>query len=96
MYALTVNDIDVKVLRFSAFHKAIRTDKICARVAKSLFRRNYSRIADICDRESCSANRARTIQATLESDVDAALRRAGLPGILKGFNSVDELLKDLK
>lgn len=83
-------------LRFTEFRRAIRSDSIDALVAKRLFRRHYSVLRDICERECCSIAKARTINACLEGDVDAALRRAGQPGLLKSYDSVKALLEDLE
>ena len=40
--------------------------------------------------------RARTINAVLECDIDCAFRREGKPGFLKAYDSLETLLKDLK
>ena len=82
-------------MRYSVFREAVRKDAIDPRQARSIFRKNYTKLADICEREGCSMNRARTINAFLEAAVDAALRRAKLPGILKTYDSVEALLEDL-
>ena len=89
------NDTCSRYLRYSAFREAIRNDAIDAREARRIFRKSYAKLADICEREGCSMNRARTINAFLEAAVDAALRRAKLPGILKTYDSVEALLEDL-
>ena len=83
-------------MRFADFRKAIRTGEIDPLAAKRIFRECYTRLHDICARENCSLNRARTINATLECDVNAALLCAGKPGILKAYASVDDLIKELE
>lgn len=84
------------LLRFADFRQAIRSGSIDALVAKRIFRKCYMRLHDICERENCSLNHARTINATLEGDVNAALLRAGKPGILKAYASVDDLIRELE
>ena len=105
MYALTVNDIDAQKtlrggsvlssLRFSTFRKAIRNGTVNAQDARRIFRKNFAKLSEICRREGCSIEKARTISAALEGEVNAALLRAGQP--VKGTCvSVVDLLKDLK
>ena len=83
-------------LSFAQFRMALRKNRIDALAARRLFRRHYSKLGDICRREGCSLQRARTINAVLESDVNAALLKAGRPGILKTYQSVEDLLKELQ
>ena len=83
-------------LSFADFRKAIRAGAIDALTAKRIFRHHFTRLRDICKRENCSLNRARTINAALECDVNAALLCAGKPGILKAYASVEDLIKELE
>lgn len=83
-------------LSFAQFRTALRKNRIDAVAARRLFRRHYSKLGDICQREGCSLQRARTINAVLEGEVNAALLKAGRPGILKVYQSVEELLKELQ
>mgnify|MGYP003319854584 CR=1 FL=1 len=84
------------LLRFADFRQAIRSGSIDALVAKRIFRKYYTRLKDICERENCSLNRARTINAMLEGDVNAALLCAGKPGILKAYTTVEDLIRELE
>ena len=86
----------VPCLSFAQFRMALRKNRIDAVAARRLFRRHYSKLGDICRREGCSLQRARTINAILEGDVNAALLKAGRPGILKTYQSVEDLLKELQ
>ena len=88
--------LELACLDFAKFRSAIRYGRIDAVLARRLYRRHYSRLSDICKRECCSLARARTINAMLEADVNSALVSAGQPGILKAYQSVDDLLKDLQ
>ena len=83
-------------LSFARFRSAIRQGRIDALFARRIFRRHYTRLKDICVREGCSLARARTINAMLEADVNSALVSAGQSGILKAYQSVDDLLRDLQ
>jgi len=83
-------------LCFPKFRSAIRHGQIDAQVARRLFRHHYTRLSDICTREGCSMARARTIHATLESDVNLALLKSGQQGLLKTYQSVEDLIKDLQ
>ena len=83
-------------LSFAKFRMALRKNRIDATSARRLFRRHYSKLGDICKREGCTLQRARTINAILESEVNAALLKDGQPGILKTYRSVEELLKELQ
>ena len=83
-------------MSWTDFRKAVRCDAIYAKTARRLFRKNFSKLGEICRREGCSLEKARTINAALEGEVAAALLRAGLPVKGKAYNSVDLLLKDLK
>ena len=74
-------------LSFAQFRMALRKNRIDALVARRVFRRHYSKLGDICRREGCSLQRARTINAILEGDVNAALLKAGRPGILKACSA---------
>lgn len=84
------------LLRFADFRQAIRSGSIDALVAKRIFRKYYTRLKDICEREKCSLNRARTINAMLEGDVNAALLCAGKPGILKAYTTIEDLIRELE
>ena len=105
MYALTVNDIDAQKplrggsvfseLRFTALREAIRKGAISAQNARRIFRKNFTKLNEICRREGCSIEKARTISAALEGEVNAALLRAGKP-VRDAYCSVADLLKDLK
>ena len=81
---------------FGDFRKAIRKGSIDAATAKRIFNKHFVRLREICKREMCSMETARTINAVLECDIDYAFRREGKPGFLKAYDSVDTLLKDLK
>ena len=100
MYALKgmkdTHEAAYEKMSWTDFRKAVRSDAICAKTARHLFRTNFSKLGDICRREGCSIEKARTINAALEGEVTAALLRAGLPMRGKAYNSVDLLLKDLK
>ena len=85
----------VKVL-FADFRKAIRNGSIDAATAKRIFSSHFKRLGEICKSENCSIERARTINAALECDIDCAFRREGKPGFLKAYDSVETLLEDLK
>lgn len=74
-------------LSFAQFRMALRKNRIDAVAARRLFRRHYSKLGDICRREGCSLQRARTINAILKGDVNAALLKAGRPGILKASSA---------
>jgi len=92
----TVSDLESTYLCFPKFRSAIRHGRIDAQVARRLFRHHYARLSDICTREGCSMARARTIHATLESDVNLALVKSGQQGLLKTYKSVEDLIKDLQ
>ena len=81
---------------FADFRKAIRCGSIDAATAKRIFNKYFVRLSEICKREMCSMEKARTINAALECDIDAAFRREGKLGFLKAYNSVEDLLKELK
>ena len=81
---------------FADFRQAIRRGSIDATTARRIFRAHFTRLGEICKRENCSLEKARTINAALECDIDAALRREGKRGLLRAYDSVDELLKELK
>ena len=81
---------------FGDFRKAIRSGSIDAATAKRIFTSHFKRLGEICKSENCSIERARTINAALECEIDCAFRREGKPGFLKAYDSVDTLLKDLK
>ena len=81
---------------FGDFRKAIRCGSIDAATAKRIFNKHFVRLREICKRENCSMEMARTINAVLECDIDYAFRREGKPGFLKAYDSVETLLKDLK
>ena len=81
---------------FGDFRKAIRRGSIDAATAKRIFNKHFVRLRDICKRENCSMEMARTINAVLECDIDYAFRREGKPGFLKAYDTVETLLEDLK
>ena len=81
---------------FAEFRKAIRRGSIDAVTAKRIFNKHFVRLRDICKRENCSMEMARTINAVLECDIDYAFRREGKPGFLKAYDTVETLLEDLK
>ena len=81
---------------FGDFRKAIRRGLLDAATAKRIFNKYFVRLREICKRENCSMEMARTINAVLECDIDYAFRREGKPGFLSAYDSVEMLLKDLK
>ena len=81
---------------FGDFRKAIRCGSIDAVTAKRIFNKHFVRLREICKREKCSMEMARTINAVLECDIDYAFRREGKPGFLKAYDTVETLLEDLK
>lgn len=81
---------------FGDFRKAIRSGSIDAATAKRIFTSHFKRLGEICKSENCSIERARTINAALECEIDCAFRREGKPGFLKAYDSVETLLEDLK
>ena len=81
---------------FGDFREAIRRGSIDAATAKRIFNKHFVRLREICRRENCSMETARTINAVLECDIDYAFRREGKPGFLKAYDTVEAFLKDLK
>ena len=81
---------------FGDFRKAIRRGSIDAATAKRIFNKYFIRLREICKRENCSMEMARTINAVLECDIDYAFRREGKPGFLPAYDSVETFHQDLK
>ena len=78
------------------FRQAVRNGTIDPDRARRIFRKSYMKLGEICRRENCSLEKARTINAALEGEVNAALLRAGRPAGGAAYDSVADLLKDLK
>ena len=78
------------------FRRAVRGGSIDAKVARRLFRKNFMKLGEICRRENCSLEKARTINAALEGEISAALLKAGLPTKGSAYDSVSPRVHALR